>query len=255
MYRLVEWLFRPYTLLLLLMCLAVAYLWWRQRDARRRLLWLIVPLTGLMILSTPAVAFLVLGSLEWSYPPTTAVPEANDSIVVLTGNVLVPDAVRVEAELGDSSLYRCQHAAALYHRGQPCMVLVTGGKADPERPGPPCSEVMRDYLIRLGVESSDIQVEARSRNTYESAVACREIIQSRPGGKVFLVTEATHMARSYACFTAQEIDVTAAPCSHRATEFHWKVRTFLPSATALRSVETAAHEWIGMAWYWLHGRI
>jgi len=66
MYRLAEWLFRPYTLLLLLTVLAVANLWWRHREARRRLLWLIIPLLVLVTLSTPAVAFLVLGSLEWS---------------------------------------------------------------------------------------------------------------------------------------------------------------------------------------------
>jgi len=255
MYRLAKWLFRPYTLLLLLMFLAVAFFWWRQREARRRLLWLIAPLLVLAIVSTPAVAFLVLGSLEWSYPPTVAVPQARDTIVVLTGSVLVPDAVRVEPELGDSSLYRCQHAAALYRRGQPCMVLVTGGKVDPDSPGPPCSEVMRDYLVQLGVKPSDIRVEAGSRNTYESAVACREILQSRSDGKVFLVTEATHMARSHACFTAQGIEVIPAPCAHRATEFRFEVGAFLPSVGALRNVETAAHEWIGMTWYWVHGRI
>ncbi|HUT14201.1 MAG TPA: hypothetical protein VMY42_27190 [Thermoguttaceae bacterium] len=66
MYRPAEWLFRPYTLLLLLTVLAVANLWWRHREARRRLLWLIIPLLVLVTLSTPAVAFLVLGSLEWS---------------------------------------------------------------------------------------------------------------------------------------------------------------------------------------------
>ncbi len=73
------------------------------------------------------------------------------------------------------------------------MVVISGGKVDPETPGPACSEVMRDYLLQLGVKSSDLLVEDRSRSTYESAVACREILQSRPDGKVFLVTEATHI--------------------------------------------------------------
>lgn len=255
MYSLAKWLCRPYTLLLLFTALALVGLWRRDHKARRRLLWLIIPLVTLTALSTPAVAFLAMGTLEWAYPPTTVVPGAADTIVVLSGSVRVPDRVRQYAELTESSVCRCQQAAALYHRGDPCRVVVSGGKVHPETPGPPSAEVMRDYLVQLGVKPSHVLVEDQSRTTHESAAACREILNARPHGKILLVTEATHMCRSCASFRAEGIEVIPAACNHRATEFRFKLSKFLPSSSALRDVETAAHEWIGLAWYWLHGRI
>lgn len=255
MYDYAVWFFRPYTLVLVLMALVLVGLWRRHREARRRLLCLIVLFLALAGLSTPVAAFLAMGTLEWSYPPTSVVPAADDTIVVLTGGVRTPDTVRQYAELGESSVCRCQHAAVLYHRRDACTVIVSGGKVHPETPGPPCSEVMRDYLVQLGVKRSHLLVEDRSRTTHESAVACREVLNSRPHGKVLLVTEATHMARSHACFRAQGMEVIPAACSHQATEFQFTLSTFLPSSGALKDVETAAHEWIGLAWYWLHGRI
>lgn len=255
MYYFIAWFVRPYTLLLLLTSAALFGMWRRHRDARRRALLLMAPLLALVVLSTPAVAFLAMGTLEWAYPPTTDAPNAGDIIVVLTGSMRAPDAVRARAELGENSIYRCQHAAALYERGEPCVVLVSGGKVHRETPGPPCSEVMRDYLVQLGVESSHLLVEDRSRTTYESALNCPEVFRPKSPDKVFLVTEATHMRRSVACFRSQGIEVIPAACHHRATEFRLGIWGFLPSASALVDVEAVAHEWIGLTWYWLHGRI
>ena len=72
---------------------------------------------------------------------------------------------------------------------------------------------------------------------------------------VLLVTDATHMRRSEACFRAEGIEVVPAACRHLATEFRCSPRKSLPSTSALKDLETAAHEWIGLAWYWLHGRV
>lgn len=102
---------------------------------------------------------------------------------------------------------------------------------------------------------SDVRVEDRSRTTHESAVACRGLLESRVGGRVLLVTDATHMRRSEACFRAEGIEVVPAACRHLATEFRCSPRKSLPSTSALKDLETAAHEWIGLAWYWLHGRV
>lgn len=255
MYYYLAWLCRPYTLLLLLMAVSLIGLWRRHRDARRRLPWLIVPFAALTGLSTPAVAFLALGTLEWAFPPTSAVPDVDDTIVVLAGSVHPASTPQQRAELGESTIQRCQYAAALYHHGGSCKIVVSGGKVRAETPGPPCAEAMGDYLAQLGVRRSHLVVEDQSRSTHESAVACREILDSQSHGRVFLVTEATHMARSRACFRAQGMEVIPAGCHYRAAEFRFKLSKFLPSSSALKNVETAAHEWIGLAWYWLYGRI
>lgn len=255
MYDLAAWAARPYTLLLVLAFAVLAYTYWRHQNARRCMAVLAGVLLALAITSLPAVAFFALGSLEWAYPATALVPSEGDVIVVLTGGMRPPDRAGGEAELQETSVCRCQRAAALYHSGEPCVVLVSGGKVHAETPGPPCCDVMKDFLIGLGVQPTHVRTEKRSRTTYESARHSAEILDSRPAGKVFLVTEATHMRRSVACFRKAGVNVIAVPCRNRATEFHWRISTFLPSVSALANVEAAAHEWVGLAWYWLHGRI
>ena len=49
--------------------------------------------------------------------------------------------------------------------------------------------------------------------------------------------------------------VVPAGCRYRATEFFWTVFNFLPSAGAANSNQEVIHEWMGLAWYWLKGRI
>jgi hypothetical protein len=77
------------------------------------------------------------------------------AIVVLGAGVVPPDGPRDRAELDHDSTLRCQHAARLYHQGRPCKVVVSGGKVDPDEPGPPVARVMADFLIQLGVRERD----------------------------------------------------------------------------------------------------
>ncbi|MFC2176623.1 YdcF family protein, partial [Bacteroidota bacterium] len=232
-----------------------AWIWFRHRSTGRILLVVTVPLLLLTAASTPAAAFLALKSLEWRFPPTEFSPPGGGTIVLLAGYVFPPDKVRPRAELSPSSIYRCDCAARLFKEGTGSRILISGGKPDSRIDGPAYSDVMGEYLERLGIDSSVLIFEDRSRNTHQSAIACAEILESLPGDRVFLVTDASHMARATACFRAQGIDVVPAACSHQATEFNWEVWTFLPSAQSLIGLETACHEWIGLLWYRLSGKL
>jgi hypothetical protein len=63
------------------------------------------------------------------------------------------------------------------------------------------------------------------------------------------------MRRAAACFEKQGIKVVASSCRYRATRLRWTLETFLPDPSAARGVREAWHEWLGIAWYWLSGRI
>src|SRR5262245_6082397 len=188
-----------WTFVLLLLAVSLGCLW-RQRSGGCR--WL-GALTGLyitlVVLSTPAVAYRLRGSLEWQYAGLKERPPDAGAIVVLGGGVLPVDGPRTVAELDDDSLRRCLRAAELYHDGAPCPVLVSGGKDDTD-PGPACAQVMNDLLVRLGVLASDIIVEDQSRSTYENAVESRRLLDDRQLGKIVLVTSALHLPRAVACF-------------------------------------------------------
>jgi uncharacterized SAM-binding protein YcdF (DUF218 family) len=196
----------------------------------------------------------VTGMLEWRYPPSIGRPD-EPIIVVLGGGVSPPDTLRKEPMLNASSLQRCLKAIDLYRAGPRCPVLITGGKPNRRRPGPSPAEAMRDVLLRLGMHESDITVEKDSRSTYENAVKSAKILRDRNIESITLITDAIHMERGARCFRAQGIQVTPAGCYHHVTQLRWGLAYFLPSAEAAFMNQEALHEWIGLLWYKLNGRI
>ena len=75
----------------------------------------------------------VVGLLEWPHPSLTAIPPDAVALVVLGGGIMRADGVRGRPELTDDPLYRCLHAAELYRRDGPRLVVVTGGVSCQDR--------------------------------------------------------------------------------------------------------------------------
>ena len=259
LYRVATILADPFLVILLLALIATANLWRRRSEGRQRLLLASLALVGLVVCCMPVTGRLALGSLEWQVPSEDVRPGRDDAeaIVVLGGYLLPPDpdAGRPRALLGPDSLYRCFHAAEVYRRIGPCPILVSGGKVEPDRPGPPLATVMREFLITQGVDPDDLISEGRSRSTYENAVQCRRLLANLDISEIILVTEALHMPRALACFRKQGLHAFPDPCNRRAFFETDILSLILPNPSAAMDWRQSAHEWLGMAWYWLRGRI
>jgi uncharacterized SAM-binding protein YcdF (DUF218 family) len=253
MYHLVVELLQPFALLYLLAGLVLFKLWRQRREQRRPLLILTAALCALFLCSTSLASYLALGSLEWFYPPRQHRPEDAQAIVILAGYVRPADGVRRQPELGQDTLYRCLEGVELYHQGQPCPVLVSGGTVEDAKPT--CAPLMRDFLVKLGVPATDILVEDHSRTTWENAIESHKLLEPRRIRKILLVTDAAHLFRAERCFRNQGMEVVPWGCRYRATTFSPELNHFLPSPMGGAGVLDASHEWLGVAWYWLHGRI
>jgi uncharacterized SAM-binding protein YcdF (DUF218 family) len=142
----------------------------------------------------------------------------------------------------------------MYHQGPHCPVLVSGGRIDPDTPES-CARVMRDFLLRQGVAAADVIEEDASGSTYENAVECARILRERGLTRVLLVTEASHLERAMRCFRKQGVDPTPCGCHYVTLHFEWTATDFLPNPSLTRPTQAALHEWLGLAWYALHGRI
>jgi uncharacterized SAM-binding protein YcdF (DUF218 family) len=254
MYRFVVELCQPHTLLLLLAGWALFRLWRKRADPRRRLWPLLVPLAGLTALCMPLTGHLALLSLESYAAPVDERPSDAEALVVFASGVYPPEGPRTEAELDEDSFHRCLLAARLYNQGSPCPVFISGGKVDPDTPGPTNAAVMAAFLGRHGVKEEDLVVEPNSRTTYENAVECAKLLREKGIRRVALVVDAVDMPRAAACLRKQGVEVIPAPCHFRATRFQFDVFSFLPSPGAAVAFQRAWHEWLGLVWYRCRGR-
>jgi uncharacterized SAM-binding protein YcdF (DUF218 family) len=115
-----------------------------------------------------------------------------------------------------------------------------------------------DAMIMMGVPAEDILVENLSRNTFESAVEIRKLLDLRliKPSECLLITSAFHMRRSIACFRMAEMDMNTF-----TTDFYTHRRTFtpdvwlVPRGGAMSIWERWIKEWVGFVAYKIVGYV
>ena len=100
-----------------------------------------------------------------------------------------------------------------------------------------------------------IWVEGRSSNTYGNAVETAHLLMPKGMRRIVLVTEAFHMPRAVGCFRKQGFEVLPAAASYRTLQLHSWGEFLLPRVWAVEVEQEAIHEWVGLAWYKIHGEI
>ena len=119
------------------------------------------------------------------------------------------------------------------------------------------SDLLRNQLLRMNIDSSDVIAESNSRNTYENAKFTSEIIKEQNfKGPFILVTSAFHMRRSLLCFKKAGVDVVPfAVGQHSGKIVLTPDKIILPSIEVLLDWNLLLHEWAGMITYKLMGYI
>lgn len=216
---------------------------------------------GRAALAAAVVAFVVLGlsptglwlmrTLETRFPadPLTAAPT---DIVVLAG----AEALRESAERGEAEFSaaadRVIAGAALARRFPEARLWIVGGV---RRPGLPRydAEWTRDLWLSLGVPAGRIVTITDTLDTCGNAAG----VAGRPHGPaVLLVTSAFHMPRSVACFRAAGIEPRPYPVDLRSQTPRAVTDWFGADVGGnMERADLALHEWIGLAYYRIQGRI
>jgi uncharacterized SAM-binding protein YcdF (DUF218 family) len=109
-------------------------------------------------------------------------------------------------------------------------------------------------LESLGVPRGRITLDDHSRNTVENAVYSKAIVQPKPDERWLLVTSAYHMPRAIGVFRKAGFPVEPYPVDWRAPGVNDALHPFATMSEGLRRTDTAVHEWVGLALYWLTGR-
>ena len=110
------------------------------------------------------------------------------------------------------------------------------------------------FLQSLGMNPEFYISESQAQTTFENAAYLKKWIEENEIEKIYLVTSAYHILRSAAVFEAQDIDFLAVHSGFIYDhKFSWL--DYLPNRGALTANLSALHEWVGLAWYYLRGRI
>ncbi len=198
------------------------------------------------------MGFALIEPLETRFPrPALATPPRD--VLVLTGGEHLNAAARHHrpeyGETGD----RMIAGAMLAHRFPAARLWAVGGvRPTPEAPRD--VDWLREAWLRLGLDPRRIVIVGNTDDTCTNArgVAARLGSAARP----VLVTSAFHMPRAMGCFRAAGLDPIAYPVDFLNGADISILDTRSPDLAmdALRT-ELALHEYLGLAYYRLTGRI
>ena len=222
------------------------------RDSGRRLCFDIAFLFFLIAI-LPAGDWM-LAPLENRFPP--AKPDHVDGIIVLGGDEN-PGLTEARGQPGVRVSADYYLAFARLAHEYPQAKLVFAGGSNRLRPSEAAvneAGVAREALAALGLPAERILFEEKSRNTHENAVDAAALVRPKPDEKWLLVTSAFHMPRAIASFRKAGWNAYAAPADYR-TKGKFATGLNFNFVEHLAEITLAAHEYYGLAAYWLLGYI
>ncbi|MCK0210007.1 YdcF family protein [Starkeya koreensis] len=210
---------------------------------------------GLLLAGLGPFGRVLLVELENRFPAYADDGGRVDGVIVLGGAELpVITAARGQPSFQESA-ERILAMGELARRYPQARLVFAGGGGSLSPQAMQEAEVVRLALPQIGVEESRVEFERASRNTAENARLARALLQPKPGERWLLVTSGYHMPRAVGCFEAAGFPVVPYPVDFRtAGEAGW-LRPFDSVAQGLGFFDLAVREWIGLAAYYLTGRI
>lgn len=107
----------------------------------------------------------------------------------------------IVAVSGGETGSRAEEAIRLYQDKWAPKIIFSGAALDPD--GPSNAAAMKRQAITAGVPADDILLDEVSTNTFENALAVREIVNSRGMKQIILVTSPYHQRRAYVTFRSK----------------------------------------------------
>jgi uncharacterized SAM-binding protein YcdF (DUF218 family) len=241
----------PDTLLLIWFGVGFLLLWLGKVVWARRLLGLL--LLVMLVIGLFPVGEWLLYPLENRYP---ANPELDhvDGVIVLSGaEDALSTALWDQVVLG-SAAERDLVFMALARAYPAAKLVFTGGAGSMINQDYKAADVARRLFSEQGLDMSRIVFERESRNTIENAALSKALVAPEPGEKWVLITTAWHMSRSVGVFCKLGWNVVPYPVDFQTNPGHL-LRIDWGFADHLENLVTAVKEWLGLAAYWMAGKV
>jgi len=178
-------------------------------------------------------------------------------IVVFSGGVIrgVESDDQHGDQIGPHSMMRLFKAFQVYEKTG-AQVIIAGGNVY-DKPGESISAVMGSVMESWGVPKEKIDLEQRSKTTYENAIYSLAMLD-KTVKNIILVTSALHMPRAYRTFQTvierekeDHLQIIPDPGDYRVENVPMSFSSFLPNSGSLDIFSAAFHEWLGNLFYLL----
>lgn len=197
------------------------------------------------------------GLLLWEEEPVlVSTLQEGQTAIVLTGVVNSQKASTDRVYFGRGA-DRVIHTIQLYKAGKVKNILISGGSGSLTGRDIPEADQLKKVFLYCGVSEKDILLENKSRNTRESALYSRKLIDSL-GIKqnLLLVTSAFHMKRSQGCFSKAGLSTAIYPVDYYTKDRQRSLtpdNLFIPSSDAMSKWALLIHEITGYVTYRVMG--
>ena len=151
---------------------------------------------------------------------------------------------------------RFLQTARLYKTGVVQKILISGGDGSLLQDKPKEAFFLQKEFIALGIPDSALIVESNSRNTYESAVAAKQILDSlHLASPYILVSSATHIPRSMLTFKKVGLNIIAHPANYEVVDSKLSFTDYiLPNLGVLPRWKMFLKEVVGTVVYRVSGK-
>jgi len=247
--KILSFLLTPLAWVLILLLLALVF-----RDRKRSRRFLIIAFITLYFFSNPFIADEMIRVWETPTVMQSTLLEQYDFGIVMGGGMITIDKEKNRPVFRDN-VDRIMQAVSLYKNGRINKILISGGSGSLIYRDMKESELLKDYLVNIGIDAEDIIIETESDNTFENARNTNEILVNEyPDCSCLLITSAIHMKRAKACFIKLDVDVGEFPTNQIAGERRYQFsHLFVPDVDSLGKWEKFLHEFVGFFVYKIMG--
>ena len=171
-------------------------------------------------------------------------------VVVLAGGHKSDPNIPATGQLSGHSLIRLVEGVRIFRQNPGARLILSGGGfIDPV----PEAVVMAQVSQFMGVSKNDMIIESTSNDTQDQARLIKPIVGTAP---FVLVTSAIHMPRSMALFENLGMNPIPGPAgSTSRIKMPFSLLDLFPSVSALEDTTEAVHEYLGLMWGRLKGKI
>jgi uncharacterized SAM-binding protein YcdF (DUF218 family) len=212
--------------------------------------------------ATTAIALLPIGQLalkpiEDCFPPPAVLPTRVDGILVLGGVVdeYVIGKRGIPKSLVAAGSPKLDAFLELSRRYPHARHVFTGGSISLIRGRDTEADVVRRIFARLGVDTTRIVWEDRSRSTWENAVYSYDLLKPEGGQTWLLITAARHMPRAIGTFRkAGWTGLVPFPVDFGTDYELGEFEPHFRLGANLTDLSEAIREYIGLVAYFVTGR-